>query len=161
MMWEVVEQMLVKGFVALNLYVFVEPAIVEAGEGSQRPVLDETVDEHIDSISLQSYQGCAENTEDGYGSEPWQTFPHVNSIQEEEGPKKCMKESIYLMMTCMGAHPKMKMIMDLVMMDNFEELLDTMGEHEDVDHIQDVVIEDNRDTCPGLDPTPEWFTKNT
>nr|POF15809.1 hypothetical protein CFP56_18014 [Quercus suber] len=36
-----------------------------------------------------------------------------------------------------------------------------MGEHEDVDHIKDVVVEENRDTCPGLDPTPEWFTKNT
>ena len=45
--------------------------------------------------------------------------------------------------------------------DDFEELLDTMGEHEDVDHIEDVVVEENRDTCPGPDPTPEWFTQNT
>ena len=45
--------------------------------------------------------------------------------------------------------------------DDFEELLDTMGEHKDVDHIEDVVVEENRDTCPGLDPTLEWFTKNT
>ena len=36
-----------------------------------------------------------------------------------------------------------------------------MGEREDVDHIEDVVVEENRDTCPGLDPTLEWFTKNT
>ena len=36
-----------------------------------------------------------------------------------------------------------------------------MGEHEDVDHIEDVVVEENRDTCPGPDPTSEWFTKNT
>ena len=35
-----------------------------------------------------------------------------------------------------------------------------MGEHDNVDHIKDVVVEENRDTCPGLDPTPEWFTKN-
>ena len=71
MMWEVVEQMVVKRFVALELYVTVEPAIVEAREGSQHTVLDGTVDEHIDSIPLQSYQWCVENTEDGYGSEPW------------------------------------------------------------------------------------------
>nr|POE88946.1 hypothetical protein CFP56_61163 [Quercus suber] len=48
-----------------------------------------------------------------------------------------------------------------VIRDDFEEFLDTMGEHEDVDHIKDVVVEENRDTCPGLNPTPEWFTKNT
>ena len=45
--------------------------------------------------------------------------------------------------------------------DDFEELLDTMGEHEDVNHIEDVVVEENRETCPGPDPTSEWFTKNT
>ena len=45
--------------------------------------------------------------------------------------------------------------------DDFEELLNTMGEHEDVDHIEDVVVEENRETCPGPDPTPEWFTKNS
>ena len=45
--------------------------------------------------------------------------------------------------------------------DDFEEFLDTMGEYEDVDHIEDVVVEENRDTCPGPDPTPKWFTKNT
>ena len=45
--------------------------------------------------------------------------------------------------------------------DDFEELLDTMGEYKDVDHIEDVVVEENRDTCPGPDPTPKWFTKNT
>ena len=73
------------------------------------------------------------------------------------------------MMSCMGAHSKMKMITDLVMMqpiydvtrDDFEEVVDTMGEHEDVDHIEDVVVEGNRDTCLGPDPTQEWFTKNT
>ena len=78
--------MVVKGFIASNLYVTVELAIVEVGEGSQRTVLDETVDEHIDSIPLQFYQECAENIRDGYGSEPWQTFPHVNSIEKEERP---------------------------------------------------------------------------
>ena len=36
-----------------------------------------------------------------------------------------------------------------------------MGEHEDVDHIEKVVVEENWDTCPGPDPTLEWFTKNT
>ena len=45
--------------------------------------------------------------------------------------------------------------------DDFEELLDTMGEHEDVDHIEDVVVEENRETCPGPDPTSEWFTQNS
>ena len=45
--------------------------------------------------------------------------------------------------------------------DDFEELLDTVGEHEDVNHIDDVVVEENIDTCPGPNPTPEWFTKNT
>ena len=71
MMWEFVKQMLVKGFIASNLYVTVEPAIIEAREGSQHTILDETVDDHIDSILLQSYQGCAENTGDGYDNEPW------------------------------------------------------------------------------------------
>ena len=69
-MWEVVEQMVVKRFVASELYVTVEPTIIEAGEGSQhivepnivnagegsqRTILDGIVDEHIDSIPLQSY----------------------------------------------------------------------------------------------------------
>nr|POE50539.1 hypothetical protein CFP56_00003 [Quercus suber] len=44
MMWEVVEQMVVKGFVASELYVTVEPTIVEAGEGSQHIVLDGTIE---------------------------------------------------------------------------------------------------------------------
>ena len=86
MMWEVVEQMVVKGFITSDLYVTVEHAIVEAGKGSQCTVLDETVDKHIDSIPLQSFQGCVENTRDGYGSESWQTFPHVNSTEKEERP---------------------------------------------------------------------------
>ena len=59
------------GFIASNLYATVEPAIVEVGEGSQRTILDEIVDEHIDSIPLQFYQEYAENTGDRYGSEPW------------------------------------------------------------------------------------------
>ena len=45
--------------------------------------------------------------------------------------------------------------------DEFEELQDIMGEHEDVDHIEELVVEENRDICPGPDPMPEWFTKNT
>ena len=44
--------------------------------------------------------------------------------------------------------------------DDFKELLNTMGEHDNVDHIKDVVVEENRDTCPGPNPTSEWFTKN-
>ena len=40
MMQEFVEQMLVKGFIALNLYVTIKLAIVEAGERSQHVVLD-------------------------------------------------------------------------------------------------------------------------
>ena len=71
MMWEVVEQMVVKGFVASDLYVTVELAIVEARKGSQHTILDGTVDKHINSIPLQSYQGCTENTGDDYGKEPW------------------------------------------------------------------------------------------
>ena len=47
--------MLVKGFIAWDLYVIVKLAIVETGEGSQHAVLDEIRDEHIDSIPLQSY----------------------------------------------------------------------------------------------------------
>ena len=87
MMWEMVAQMVARGFIASDLYVTVEPATVEAGEGSEHTVLDGRVDEHIDSIQERSYQGCVENTRDGYGSEPWQTFAHVNSIEEEEGPQ--------------------------------------------------------------------------
>ena len=71
MMWEFVEQMVVKGFITSDLYVTIKPTIVEAGEGSQHTILDETVDEHIDSIPIQSYQGCVENIGDGYSSEPW------------------------------------------------------------------------------------------
>ena len=52
MIWEVVEQMVVKGFIASDLYVTVEPTMVEAGEGSQRTILDETVDEHLDLIPI-------------------------------------------------------------------------------------------------------------
>ena len=75
---------MVKGFIVSNLYVTIELAIVEAGESSQHTVLNETIDKHIDPIPLQSYQEYAENTGDGYGSEPWQTFSHMNSIEEEE-----------------------------------------------------------------------------
>ena len=131
--------------------------------------MDGRVDEHIDSIPLQSYQGCAENTKDGYGSEPWQTFPQVNSTEEEEKPQE-VHEGEHL------SHDELhggtfeneddhRLGDDAthidVTRDDFEEFLDTMGEHEDVDHIEDVVVEANRDTCPGLDPTSEWFTKNT
>ena len=72
MMWEMVAQMVARGFIASDLSVTVEPAIVEAGEGSEHTVLDGRVDEHIDSIPERSYQGCVENTRDGLfsGSEP-------------------------------------------------------------------------------------------
>ena len=86
MMWEMVAQMVARGFIASDLYVTVEPTTVEVGEGSEHSVLDGRVDEHIDSIPERSYEGCVENTRNGYGSEPWQTFAHVNSIEEEEGP---------------------------------------------------------------------------
>ena len=62
---------MVKGFVALELYVIIEPTIVEAREGSQHTILEGTVDKHINLIPLQSYQGCTENTGYGYGKEPW------------------------------------------------------------------------------------------
>ena len=71
MMWEMVAQMLARGFIVSDLYITVELATAEAGEGSQHTILDETVDEHIDSIPIQSYQGCVENIGDGYSSEPW------------------------------------------------------------------------------------------
>ena len=71
MMWEMVAQMVAWGFIASDLYVTVEPATVEAREGSEHTVLDGRVDEHIDSIPERSYQGCVKNTGDGYGSEPW------------------------------------------------------------------------------------------
>ena len=86
MMWEMVAQMVARGFIVSNLYVTIEPATVEAGEGSKHIVLDGRVDEHINSLPVRSYQGCVESTGDGYGSESWQTFAHVNSIEEEEGP---------------------------------------------------------------------------
>ena len=70
MMWEFVEQMLVKGFIASDLYVIIKPTIVEAGKGSQHAVLYEIRDEHIDSIPLHSYQECVEKIGDGYGGEP-------------------------------------------------------------------------------------------
>ena len=52
MMWEIVEQMLVKGFITSNFYVTVELAILEVGEGSPHAILDGIGDEHIDSIPL-------------------------------------------------------------------------------------------------------------
>nr|POE95897.1 hypothetical protein CFP56_50617 [Quercus suber] len=132
-MWEVVEQMVVKGFVASELYVTVEPATVKAGEGSQQTILDGTVDEHIDSIPLQSYQGCAD----------WRWLHGGTSENEDE--HGLGDDATHIDVT----------------RDDFEEFLDTMGEHKDVDHIEDVVIEENRDTCPGPDPMLEWFTINT
>ena len=168
-MWEVVEQMVVKGFVASELYVTIEPATIEAGESSQHTVLDGTVDEHIDSIPLQSYQGYTENTGDGYGSEPWQTFPHVNSTGEEDGPQQVHEGEHLSHDELHGGTSENEDDHGLgddathidVTRDDFEEFLDTMGDDEDVDHIEDVVVGENRDTCPPPDPTPEWFTQNT
>ena len=71
MMWEMVAQMVARGFIASDLYVTIEPATVEAREGSFHTILDGRADEHIDSIPERSYQGCTENTGDGYGSELW------------------------------------------------------------------------------------------
>ena len=62
--------MVTRGFVALDLYVTIEPAIVEAGDGSQHIVLDGRVDEHMDSIPLQFYQRCTKNIGDRYDNEP-------------------------------------------------------------------------------------------
>ena len=50
MMWEVAAQMVARGFVALDLYVTIEPATVEAGKGSQHTVLDGRVDEDRKSV---------------------------------------------------------------------------------------------------------------
>ena len=169
LMWEMVTQMVARGFIASDLYVTVEPTTVKAGEGSQHIILDGRIDEHINSIPERSYQGCAKNTRDGYGSELWQTFPHVNSTKEEEGLQQ-VHEGEHLSND--ELHKGTSENEDDhglgddathidVTRDDFEELLDTMGEHENVDHIEDVVVEENRETCPGPDPTPEWFTKNT
>ena len=170
MMWEMVAQMVARGFIASDLYVTVQPATVEAGEGSEHTVLDGRVDEHIDSIPETCYQGCVENTGDGYSSEPWQTFGHVNSIEEEEGPQQ-VHDATHLPddEVHRGTADNMQNDHGLgddatqidVTRDDFEELLDTMGEHEDVDHIENVVVEENRETCPDPDHTPEWFTQNT
>ena len=51
MMWEMFAQMVARGFIASDLYVTVQPATVEAGEGSEHIVMDGRVDEHIDSRS--------------------------------------------------------------------------------------------------------------
>ena len=158
--------MVVKEFIASDIYVTVEPTTVEAGEGSQHIILDGRVDEHINSIPERSYQGCAKNTRDRYGSELWQTFPHVNSTKEEEGLQQVHEEEH---LSHDGGTSKNEDDHGLgddathinVTRDDFEELLDTMGEYKDVDHIEDVVVKENRDTCLGLNPTQEWFTKNT
>ena len=76
--------MQLKGFIASNLYVIIEAAIVKVGEGSQHAVLDGIGDEHIESIPLQSYQWCVENTGDGY-NDLCRIFPPFDSIEEEEG----------------------------------------------------------------------------
>ena len=131
--------------------------------------MDGRVDEHIDLIPERSYQGCAENTRDGYGSEAWQTFPHVKSTKDEEGLQQVHEGEHLSHDELHGGTSENEDDHGLsdnathidVTRDDFEELLDTMGEHEDVDHINDVVVEENRDTCPGPDPTSEWFTKNT
>ena len=146
--------MVVKGFIALNLNVTVEPTIVKAREGSQHTVLDGIVDEPIDSIPLQSYQGCIENIGDRYGSEPWQTFPHVNSTEEEEGPQEVHEGEHLSPDELHGGTSENdddhRLGDDATHIDftrdYFEELLDTMGEYEDVDHIEDVVVEENMAT---------------
>nr|POE86315.1 hypothetical protein CFP56_45924 [Quercus suber] len=96
MMWEVVEQMVVKGFVVLDLYVTVEPAIVEVGESSQHTILDGTVDEHINSIPLQSYQRCVENIGDGDNFEELldtmgehKDVDHIEDVVVEENRDTC------------------------------------------------------------------------
>ena len=172
MMWEMVAQMVALGFIASDLYVTVEPAIVEAGEGSEHTVFDGRIDEHIESIPERSYQGCEQNTGDGLfsGSEPWQTFGHVNSIEEEEGSHE-LHEGEHLPDDELHRGTTDNNLNDHglgddatqidVTRDDFEELLDTIGEHEDVDHIENVVVEENRETCPDPDHTPEWFTQNT
>ena len=98
-----------------------------------------------------------------------QTFLHLNSIKEEEGPQE-VHEGEHL------SHDEVHMGTSKneddhglgddathidVTRNEFEELLNTMGEHKDVDYIEEVVVEENRDTCLGPDPTLEWFTKNT
>ena len=130
--------------------------------------MDGRIDEHIDSIPERSYQGCAENIGDGYGSEAWQTFPHVKSTKEEEGLQQVHEGEHLSHDELHGGTSENEDDHGLsdyathidITRDDFEELLDTMGEHEDVDHIDDVVVEENRDTCPGLNPTSKCFTKN-
>ena len=131
--------------------------------------MDEIVDEYIDSILLQSYQQCAENIGDGYGSESWQTFLRVNSIEEEEGYQE-VHEWEYLSHDEVHRgiseneddhrHGDDATHID-VTRDEFEELLDIVGESKDVDHIEEVLVGENRETCLDPNPTPKRFTKNT
>ena len=98
-------------------------------------------------------QECAKNTGDGYGSEPWQTFPHVNSIEEEEWPQQVHE---WEHLSHDGGTSENEDDHGLgddatyidVIKDDFEELLDTMSEHEDVDHIEEVVVEENETHAP-------------
>ena len=151
---------MVKGFIVSDLYVTIELAIVEAGESSQHIVLNETIDKYIDPIPLQSYQEYAENTGDGYGSESWQIFPYVNSIEEEEGPQQVHEGEHLSHDRDTSENEDDHGLGDNathidVTRDDFEELLNTMSEHKDVDHIEEVVVEENKDICPGPDPTLE------
>ncbi|XP_075665165.1 uncharacterized protein LOC142634789 [Castanea sativa] len=109
MMWEIVEQMVVKGFVGSNLYVTVEPTIVDAGEGSQHIILDGTVDEHIDSIPLQSYQGCAENTGDGYDD---------HGLGDDATHIDVTRDDFEELLDTMGEHEDVDHIEDVVVEEN-------------------------------------------
>nr|POF12456.1 hypothetical protein CFP56_59371 [Quercus suber] len=73
------------GFIAFDLYVIIEAAIVKVGDGSQHVILDRIGDKHIEPIPLQSYQWCVENTGDGYDVELCRIFPPLDSIEKEEG----------------------------------------------------------------------------
>ena len=44
--------------------------------------------------------------------------------------------------------------------DVYEEFIDNDGVEDNVEFFDELHVEDNMETCPILDPTPEWFTEN-
>nr|POF02907.1 hypothetical protein CFP56_25610 [Quercus suber] len=91
-MWEVVEQMAVKGFVVSKLYVIVEPAIVEAREG-----------EHLSHGEL--HGGTSENEDDhGLGDDA----THIDVI----------KDDFEEFQDTMGEHEDVDHIKDVVVEEN-------------------------------------------
>nr|POF01638.1 hypothetical protein CFP56_74839 [Quercus suber] len=101
MMWEVVEQMVVKGFIASELYVTVEPTIVKAGEVHE--------EEHLSHDEL--HGGTSEN-EDEHGLGDDATHIDVTRDGFEE------------FLDTMGEHKDVDHIEDVVIEENRDTCLD-------------------------------------